>query len=109
MYWPGQAAGESFAQALGGSLTRIAGFDCSLESLCKYEFDCDDIGSHTASMLGKAVLGVEWGLPALNSLKNINQQPNNQYIATKGALGVLALDTFSIVDVCPNPEKRSTS
>ena len=105
VYWPGQAAGESFAQALGGSLTRTA-FDCSLERPCEYEFDCNDIGSHTAKMLGEQVLGVEWGLAALSSLENINQQLSNQYTAIKGALGLLALDTFSIGDFFPSPDGR---
>ena len=106
VYWPGQAAGESFAQALGGSLTRIVDFDCSLESPCKYELDCRTIGSYSASMLGQQVLGVQWGLPALISLQIINQQLNNQYIAIKGALGILALDTFSISDFFPSPDGR---
>ena len=56
-------------------------------------------------MLGKEVLGVDWGLPALNSLRTINQQIYNQYVAIKGALGVLALDTFTIGDSSPNPDQ----
>ena len=60
IYWSGQAAGpsQSFAQILNTSLTRIFGFDCSLENPCNYQFDCDTIGSHTASMLGQKVLGM---------------------------------------------------
>ncbi|KAL8791160.1 MAG: hypothetical protein Q9195_005999 [Heterodermia aff. obscurata] len=57
-------------------------------------------------MLGKQVLGVQWGLLALNSLKNINQQLSNQYTAIKGALGLLALDTFSVGDFFPSPDGR---
>ena len=43
---------------------------------------------------------------ALNSLKNINQQLNNQYIAIKSALELLALNTFTIGNFYPSPDAR---
>ena len=106
VYWPGQKSGETFAQALGSSLTGISAVQCSFEQRCHYQLSCDEIGSHSAAMLGKEVLPLEWGLPALNSLQNINQQLSNQYVAIKGAGVILALDTFSIGDFFPSPDGR---
>ena len=57
-------------------------------------------------MLGQEVVPLTWGLPALISLQNINQQLSNQYVAIKGALGILALDTFSVGDFYPTPDGR---
>ncbi|KAI9706033.1 MAG: hypothetical protein M1836_005439 [Candelina mexicana] len=106
VYWPGQHATESFSQALGGQLTKIAGFQCSLEHPCNYQFDCAEIGSWRPINLGTQVFRSDWGRCALAALQNINLQLNNQYVAIKGALGVLGLDTFSIDDFFPMPDGR---
>ena len=47
-----------------------------------------------------------WGFFALSALQIINQQLSNQYVAIKGALGILALTTFSIGDFFPKPDAR---
>ncbi|KAL8765932.1 MAG: hypothetical protein Q9209_007129 [Squamulea sp. 1 TL-2023] len=47
-----------------------------------------------------------FGFFALTALQIINQHLFNQYIAIKGALGVLALDTFLISDFFPKPDAR---
>lgn len=104
MYWKCQGDDGTFSQALGGSSTKIAISQCILERLCSYQLNCDEVGSYSASTLGSEVLGEVWGLLALNSLININQQLPNQYITIKEALGILALDTFSIGDFFPSPD-----
>ncbi|KAL8761379.1 MAG: hypothetical protein Q9184_002494 [Pyrenodesmia sp. 2 TL-2023] len=104
VYWPGQSVDGPFSQALGGRLTQIANYQCSLEIPCAYQYVCDQIGSWTAARLGKEVSRSPWGLLALTALQNINQQLTNQYIAIKGALGVLALDTFLISDFFPEAD-----
>lgn len=42
----------------------------------------------------------------MSALQIITQQLSNQYVATKGALGVLALDTFLISDFFLKPDAR---
>ncbi|KAI4255188.1 MAG: hypothetical protein L6R42_006853, partial [Xanthoria sp. 1 TBL-2021] len=107
VYWLGQAVdGRPFSQALGGQLTKIANYQCSLEIPCAYPYECTQVGSWTAARLGKEVVPSRWGLLALTALRNINQQLTNQYVAIKGALGVLALDTFLISDFFPEANGR---
>lgn len=96
VYWPGLAVDGPFAPALGKRLTKIPNYQCSLEYPCTYQFSCDEIGSSTAIGLGNEVLQSPWGYFALVSLQNLNQQLSNQYVAIKGALGILGLDTFVI-------------
>lgn len=103
--WPGQPSDETFSQALGSQLTKIGDYKCSLENPCTYQFTCDQVGSWTSIQQGAAVLKSIWGYFALISLQNINQHLSNQYVAVKGALGLLALDTFLIDDYFP---KRSS-
>ncbi|KAI9725891.1 MAG: hypothetical protein M1835_003800, partial [Candelina submexicana] len=103
---PGQKATESFSQALGRQLTQIADIQCSLEHTCNYQFDCGQIGSWRSISLGAQVYPSYWGRCALAALQNINLQLNNQYVAIKGALGVLGLDTFFIDDFFPKPDGR---
>ncbi|KAL8688563.1 MAG: hypothetical protein Q9218_005561 [Villophora microphyllina] len=106
IYWPGQASSGTFSQAIGRQLTNLANYDCSLEHPCNYQANCDDIGTRTYTSISTPVLRFDWGFFALNALQNINQQLNNQYVAIKGALGVLALDTFSISNFFPKPDRR---
>lgn len=107
VYWLGQAVDDlPFSEALGGQLTKIANYQCSLEIPCAYQYVCTQVGSWTAARLGKEVLPSRWGLLALTALQNINRQMANQYTAIKGALGVLALDTFLISDFFPEANGR---
>ena len=118
LYWLGQSTGDKFSQALGKQLTAIPNYKCSLEHPCNSDLNCHEIGARSGYDAGGAGLNyppssgatlylqVYWGFLTLIAVQNINQQLSNQYVAIKGALGVLALDTFLIGDFFPSPDAR---
>ena len=104
--WPGQPPDETFSQSLGSQLTKIGDYHCSLENPCTYKLQCDGVGSWSSIQQGTAVLQSIWGYFAIIAMQNINQHLTNQWIAIKGALGLLALDTFQIKDFFPRPDAK---
>ena len=103
--WPGRDLDLSFSQDMGRQLTGIDNYQCSLESPCKHDLICSDIGSRTAYEGGREVWQSRPAFFFITALENINQQLSNQNVALKGALARLALDTFNIGDFFPKPEQ----
>ena len=114
VYWAGPRDNEKMMQTLGRDFWNFRGAQCSLETPCQPNLDCNSIGSWTAIGLGNAgkPRRQPWVLLATSALKNINQQLANQYGELKDAIESLALDTFSIDSFYPikgqNPGLRDS-
>ncbi|KAL6716175.1 hypothetical protein ACLMJK_005741 [Lecanora helva] len=109
IFWPGPDPGQPLSSAMGKQFTRSGDYQCSLEHPCNHDFTCDDIGSwisQSTSARGNFILRSAWGFYALSAFQHLNQQLSNQYNAIKGALGVLALDSFLIGDFFPTADGK---
>ena len=104
IWWPEEK--KPFASALGQQALGDPSFHCTLASPCAPDLKCDEIGSRFALELGRKVLPIPWAYVALISLKNINQQLSNQYVALKGSAILATLRTFSIHDFWPKPKSN---
>ena len=102
-FWEGKRPGESFATAIGRQYLASPDLTCTLSSPCTPDLDCDKLGSYTALSAGAAgkVEPMAHSYMVMASMKNLNQQMNNQYSELKDAINNLALTAFNIDEFYP--------